>query len=251
MSQWYNPRRREREFHVGDKVLVLFSVVTHPLQARFQGPDTVRKKIDSLNYVIETPDWRKPTQLVHVNMMKGYHDTTPAVVGAAMKTDEVEGDGKEGPERFEKIGIVPTRLENSVILASLADRVSHLEPEQREQIIQLINRHTHLCPDVPRRCSGTKHDVIVTSTQPIKQAPYRMNSEKNQLVEKEIEHMLAAGIIRESSSAWASPCVVVPKPDGTIRFCTDYRKVNAVTQTDALIKWGRREIALLPVCWRN
>ncbi|XP_062907390.1 HSPB1-associated protein 1 homolog isoform X4 [Mobula hypostoma] len=60
-----------------------------------------------------------------------------------------------------------------------------------------------------------------------------MNLEKGKLVEKEIEHMLATDIIRPSKSEWASPCVVVPKVVGSIRFCTDYRKVNAITKTDA------------------
>ena len=45
--------------------------------------------------------------------------------------------------------------------------------------------------------------------------------------------MLENGIIRHSNSNGSSPCVMVPKPDGSIRFCTDYRKVNEVTKTDA------------------
>ncbi len=36
-----------------------------------------------------------------------------------------------------------------------------------------------------------------------------------------------------SCSSWASPCLLVKKPDSTYRFCTDYRKLNAITKPDA------------------
>ena len=44
--------------------------------------------------------------------------------------------------------------------------------------------------------------------------------------------MLEHGIVEPSQSPWSSPCVLVPKADGTWRFCTDFREVNCVTKSD-------------------
>ena len=49
----------------------------------------------------------------------------------------------------------------------------------------------------------------------------------------EVEYMLQNGIIEPSQSQWSSPCVLVPKSNGTYCFCTDFRKVNSVTKTDS------------------
>ena len=47
-----------------------------------------------------------------------------------------------------------------------------------------------------------------------------------------MDDLLQQGIIEESESPWASPIVMVPKSDGTLRLCTDFRKVNPVTVPD-------------------
>ena len=51
-------------------------------------------------------------------------------------------------------------------------------------------------------------------------------------INKKVQRMLENKLIRESSSPWASPVVLVNKKNGKKRFCVDYRKLNNVTKKD-------------------
>ena len=60
-----------------------------------------------------------------------------------------------------------------------------------------------------------------------------MNANYAKQVKDEIDKLLRVGFIKPVHEAvWLSPIVVVPKKNGKIRVCVDYRKLNVATITD-------------------
>ena len=58
-----------------------------------------------------------------------------------------------------------------------------------------------------------------------------MNPNYASKVKEEIDKYLKAGFIDHfDKTEWLSPIVIVPKKNGKLRVCVDYRKLNAVTK---------------------
>ena len=70
---------------------------------------------------------------------------------------------------------------------------------------------------------------VVPKKQPTRRIPHAAQQEVAQL----LKEMQDSNVIKPSTSAWASPIVLVKKKDGTLRFCVDYRALNKVTVADA------------------
>ena len=238
MKARYDNHVIDRKFKPGDKVLALLPIPGRPLQARYFGPYTIDKKTSDLNYIINTSGRRKNKQMCHVNMLKEYFDrdssiSKPITVVNTVPQESNVFEPEVNSDFIDKSDPGPSKLENSDILRNLNNKLSHLEPSQQEELKQLIHEYEHLFPDIPTRTDKIYHDVIVEDSKPIKQFPYRMNPLKQKYLQDEVKYLLENDFIEPSQSNYSSPCILVPKSNGTYRMCTDYRKVNSVTKTDS------------------
>lgn len=71
--------------------------------------------------------------------------------------------------------------------------------------------------------------IELNSTRPVVYRPYRLSHTEREQVRDMVGEMMEAGIIRESTSEYASPIILVRKKDGKHRLCVDYRLLNSVT----------------------
>lgn len=77
------------------------------------------------------------------------------------------------------------------------------------------------------------HDIPLVDEVPVRQRYRRIPPSDYDLVKSHIHQLLEAQVIRESSSPYASPIVLVRKKDGSLRLCVDYRQLNRKTRRDA------------------
>ena len=112
----------------------------------------------------------------------------------------------------------------------------HLSTENKLSLTKLLHEYHDLFiiqESDHGYCDIFPHKINTGSAKPIKQATRRIPYHRRQALEKLLNDLKERGIITESMSPWAAPIVLVPKKDGNLRLCIDYRKLNDVTQADA------------------
>ena len=87
---------------------------------------------------------------------------------------------------------------------------------------------------VPGRTPILQHHIPTEHNPPVSLLPRRIPFHRLKEVDNFITDGLENDLIQPSTSPWASPLVLVRKPDGSTRFCVDYRKLNEST---ANVSW--------------
>jgi hypothetical protein len=124
------------------------------------------------------------------------------------------------------------------LLQDLYDRSSKnlTSKEHKKKLKELLNTNKDAFASSKSdlgSCSVVKHRIDTAGAAPIRQPLRRTPLGFEQEEEKYLREMIDTGVIKPSSSAWASNVVLVRKRDQTVRWCLDYRSLNDLTLKDA------------------
>ena len=167
---------------------------------------------------ILTQATESPMYQTYERMPKGGHHNERGQVSFITEHNEqnekIKSLGKERP----RTPLTPESIE-----------VSEEFMENKAELVELLNEYRETVSrddEPPGTCKLTTHEIRLDSPKPVYIPQYRIPHKFQAGMEVAIKEMLADGIIRESKSPFNSPIIAVPKANGTLRPCNDYRQLN-------------------------
>ena len=97
----------------------------------------------------------------------------------------------------------------------------------------IIDKHSKVFEYIPKGLPPTRnhdHEIdLIPGSVPPNIRPYRYPYSQKSEIERMVEEMLEAGIIRPSQSSYSAPVVMVFKKYSSWHMCPDYRELNKIT----------------------
>jgi hypothetical protein len=150
---------------------------------------------------------------------------------ASNKFDKLYDKSKTDSDSKENDGIKTTNQLDEVKIDE-----NNLTKDQLKQVRNLLKKKSQVFAkknEPPSKAINVSHSIDTGNHPPINVPKYRTSHKERPIINEHIKEMLKNRVIEPSKSPWAFPIVLVPKKDGSIRFCVDYRRLNQITVKDS------------------
>uniref|UniRef100_A0A914HQZ2 RNA-directed DNA polymerase n=1 Tax=Globodera rostochiensis TaxID=31243 RepID=A0A914HQZ2_GLORO len=159
----------------------------------------------------------------------GTEDSLPHTLGGNNINKEFQREGKVRDEGEEENRLKEMRK----IWKPKVTNLTEAELGEIDEVISEFEEIFALNDFELTQTSLAEHEIDTGTASPVKNRMRPVPYAYREKVSGMIQEYLERDIIQASNSPWASPIVLVPKKDGSLRFCVDYRGINAVTKKDA------------------
>lgn len=117
-------------------------------------------------------------------------------------------------------------------MSSLIQR-EHLSQLEEKVLQQFLDNELPKASEINGGTSLVEHRICMKNDIPIRQRYFPKNPKMREIINKQVEELLAKGQIEPSASPYCSPIVLVKKKDNSWRMCVDFRKINENSERDA------------------
>jgi hypothetical protein len=127
------------------------------------------------------------------------------------------------------------KIPKNSLISNWKDEVdlTHLSADERGAVLRMLEPHRGMWDGRLGTVATTSHRIaVMPGSKPVHFQPYRAGSRARVAEKQQIDLMVLQKVIEPATCEWASLIVLVPKPDGSLRFCVDYRKLNLITIPD-------------------
>ena len=206
----YDKSTVNRTLSVGDQVMCRIPGMIGKLKESWHGPYEVVARKSRVDYAVNLGKGNGRVKVLHVNNLKKYYPRVEEVLRLALVAEDWADDESVGTK--------------------LCGRYEGFD--EKNVVDGLKEEFPEVFSDLPGRTTVCQLQIDTGEAAPRRSHPYRVPDRLKEGVRAEVNKLVELGIVVPSTSPWASPVVPVPKTDGTVRVCVDYRKLNEVTTAD-------------------
>lgn len=105
-----------------------------------------------------------------------------------------------------------------------------LTPQQKSQLASITKKFNSLCTGKLGRSNLFEHNIDTGDALPVFERNRPFSPPIVDRLSKELDRMIALGVVEPANSAWCQSPVLTPKKNGKDRLCIDSRKLNNVTK---------------------
>ncbi|KAL0430799.1 UNVERIFIED_CONTAM: hypothetical protein Sradi_0705900 [Sesamum radiatum] len=192
-----------------------------------------KMKFPTKNSISEVSfDQREARRCYNLSLRKGQSEER------TKRKEKEESEEKDDPKKFKLERIKPVEGHRSVELeVGEPDKItkigSSISKSLETLMVEFLRKNVDMFAWSPSDFKGIDPEVIVHRLnvdpimRPIKQKKRYFGTERNRIVEEEVNKLMEAGYVLEVQySDWLANVVVVPKASGKWRMCTDFTDLN-------------------------
>ena len=105
---------------------------------------------------------------------------------------------------------------------------NHLNDNQKNQLLNILKKNKTLFDGTLGKWTGRPYKIeLKENAKPWHARPYPIPKIYESTLKQEVERLVRLGVLRKiNRSEWAAPTFIIPKHDRTVRFISDFRKLN-------------------------